>query len=308
MNLHRRAALCALAILPSLVGCGGDMMTPTPPSTLETQPTVPVPIDPASGASVTADRPTFTVRNAQGYDQGAATYTFELANASGAQVLSKVDVPAGRSTTSAPFPIPMPRGLMLSWRAIATNGAGATVASARVSFRPPGAECVTGRGPYAKRVVDLFLTNCSRRNNSYNDPEEVLGRPDAARISADPFVGTGFLSLGEKGHVDVDMEVCAVDTPGDDIRVYQAVSNEPVTLYVAGRPEGPYVLLGDRVRCGTRSGDGIFSNYCDFDLAAGEVQEARYLRVEDGELYPCPGDTDTEGADIDAMQVLHVKP
>jgi hypothetical protein len=308
MNSRSRAALCALAVFSGLWGCGPDMTTPTPPTTMEVQPGVPVPIEPASGASVTADRPTFIVRNAAGYGEGAATYTFELANTSGAQVLSTVAVPAGRGTTSAIFPILMPRGLMLSWRATATNPAGGSVASVRVAFRPPAVECSAGRNPYAKRVIDLFLTNCSRRNNSYNDPEEVLGRPDAVRISADPFVGSGFLSLGEKGHVDVDMDVCAVDTPGDDIRVYQTVSNEPVTLYAAGRPEGPYVLVGDRVRCGTRSGGDVFSNYCDFDLAAGEVQEARYLRVEDGEHYPCPGDTDTEGADIDAVQILHLKP
>ena len=33
---------------------------------------------------------------------------------------------------------------------------------------------------------------------------------------------------------------------------------------------------------------------CEFDLALGEVQEARYLRIEDGELYPCPGTTVTD--------------
>ena len=51
-----------------------------------------------------------------------------------------------------------------------------------------------------------------------------------------------------------------------------------------------------------------FVGYCDFDLANAEVQEARYFKVQDGERYPCPGDTPSEGADIDAVQILHVKP
>jgi hypothetical protein len=309
MRRRVRAALSALVVLPGLLSCGPGVTEPSPPPTPEALPPVPVAVTPAGGASVTADRPTFTVRNAMGYDEGAATYTFELANASGAQVLSRASVPAGRGTTSAVFPDAIPRGLVLSWRAVATSGAGTQAASARATFTAPGVDCAAGRNPYAKRVVDLFLTNCSRRRNSYNDGEEVLGAPDATRISSDPFVGTGFLSLGERGHVDVDMEVCAADTPGGDIRVWQTVSNEPVTLYVAGRPEGPYVLLGERVRCGTRLGSGPFSGYCDFDLADGEVQEARYLRVEDGEHFPCQdGDTDSEGADIDAVQILHLKP
>jgi hypothetical protein len=293
------------ALLVNLPGCTSPM-GPTPSPTPEALPAVPQALTPAAGASVTADRPTFTVRNAMGFDQGAATYTFELATASGANVLSTIAMPAGLGTTSAIFADPLPRGLTLSWRAVASGPLG-EVASARVTFRPPAVDCVAGRNPYAKRVLDLFLTNCSRRHNSYNDPDEVLGPPDAAGISSMPFVGIGFLSLGERGHVDVDMEVCAVDTPGGDVRVWQTVSDEPVTLYASGRPEGPYILLGDRVRCGLRA-NGVFSRYCDFDLADGEVQEARYLRVEDGELYPCPGDTDTEGTDIDAVQVLHLKP
>jgi hypothetical protein len=309
MNGRRGAALSALVFLPGILACGPGVVGPSPPPTPEPLPATPVAVTPVAGASVTSDRPTFTVRNALGFDEGAANYTFELATASGAQPLAKVAVPAGRGTTSAMFPDPLPRGLMLSWRAVAANAAGIEVASARVTFRPPAVDCVVGRDPYGKRVLDLFLTRCSRRRNSYNDAQEVLGPPDAERISSNPFVGLGFLSLGEMGHVDVDMEVCAVDTPGGDIRVWQTVSSEPVTLYVAGRPEGPYLLLDERVRCGTLLRPGPFSGYCDFDLADGEVQEARYLRVEDGEHFPCEdADTDSEGADIDAVQILHLKP
>ena len=309
---ERRRSLPAKGLVSILVvvwaACESPT-NPTPTPTPEVLPAVPLAVTPAAGASVTTDRPTFTVRNALGFDEGAATYTFELATASGTRVLSTVSMLAGRGTTSATFPDVLPRGLVLSWRAIARNAAAVEVASARVTFRPPAVVCMAGQNPYAKRVLELFLTNCSRRRNSYNDPSEVLGPPDAERISANPFVGLGFLSLGEKGHVDVDMEVCATDTPGGDIRVWQTVSNEPVTLYAAGQPQGPFILLGDRVRCGTRLGGGPFSGYCDFDLADAEVQEARYLRIEDGEHYPCPdADTDSEGADIDAVQILHLKP
>jgi hypothetical protein len=82
-------------------------------------------------------------------------------------------------------------------------------------------------------------------------------------------------------------------------------SNEPVTLYASTSATGPFTLLGLRVPCGTRS-TPIAANHCDFDLAAGGVAQARYLKVEDGELYPClGGGTRTEGADIDAIQSLH---
>jgi hypothetical protein len=36
------------------------------------------------------------------------------------------------------------------------------------------------------------------------------------------------------------------------------------------------------------------------------VTQARYVRVEDGELFPCPGGTRSEGADLDAVQALGV--
>jgi hypothetical protein len=119
-------------------------------------------------------------------------------------------------------------------------------------------------------------------------------------------VGSGFLSLGEKGHVTVDMRGCFVDGPGDDLRVYQTVSTEPVTVYVSGSEHGPWVSIGDREPCGAPSSPGIFSRNCQFDLATGEVAEARYVRIEDGEHYPCEAaETDSEGADLDAVEMLN---
>lgn len=171
----------------------------------------------------------------------------------------------------------------------------------------PSVACLSGRDPFAKSVVEAFLPVCERMPNIYNDPREVLGPPNAGGFG--PFNWTGFVSLGEGGHVTVDMEACAVDEPGADVRVYQAVGSEPVTLYASGRPEGPFALIESRKPCGTRFEGSAVIRFCDFDLAAGGVQEARYFKVEDGELFPCKdADTPSEGADIDAVQILHQKP
>jgi hypothetical protein len=62
------------------------------------------------------------------------------------------------------------------------------------------------------------------------------------------------------------------------------------------------------VPCRTRS-PGLLSNHCDFDLRTGGLAEARYFKIEDGEIYPClAGGTLTEGADIDAIEILNLKP
>jgi hypothetical protein len=61
-------------------------------------------------------------------------------------------------------------------------------------------------------------------------------------------------------------------------------------------------LLEARKSCGVRI--NAVQGYCDFDFADAHVAEARYVRVEDGELWPCPGGTRSEGADLDAVQVL----
>jgi hypothetical protein len=36
------------------------------------------------------------------------------------------------------------------------------------------------------------------------------------------------------------------------------------------------------------------------------VRQARYVRVEDAEIYPCPCGTESEGADLDAVQSLAI--
>ena len=47
------------------------------------------------------------------------------------------------------------------------------------------------------------------------------------------------------------------------------------------------------------------AGHCGFDLGDAGLEEARYFRVQDGELFPCPGDTPRDGADIDAVEILN---
>jgi hypothetical protein len=156
-------------------------------------------------------------------------------------------------------------------------------------------------------VVDWWLPDCSLQRNGYNDTQQILGPPDAVNLGGKDNY-RGIMSLGQSGYVTVDMAVSATDGPAADVRVYQATSGEEVTLYAAASAQGPFVLLGLRVPCRTRS-PGLFSNHCDFDLRSGGLAEARYFKIEDGEIYPClGGGTLTEGADIDAIQILNLKP
>ncbi len=167
----------------------------------------------------------------------------------------------------------------------------------------PSATPVTCTGTpstYARTVSEWWIPRCSLDHNIYNDPQTALGPPDAAGFGPESY--SGFISLGFGGRVTVDLGGCLRDRPGNDIRVFQAVSGEPVSVYVSPSPDGPFTLLEGRKSCGVRV--NAVQGYCDFDLADGQGVEARYVRVEDGELWPCPGGTRSEGADLDAVQVL----
>ena len=154
-------------------------------------------------------------------------------------------------------------------------------------------------------VVDYWLPRCTLEHNGYNDAGRVLGPPDAVFLGVkDQF--TGIMSLGQGGYVVIDMGVTVTDAAGADVRVFQMASNEPVTLYASTSAQGPFTLVGLQVACGTRSGGGIAAGHCDFDLKDAGLASARYLKIEDGEVYPClKGGTITEGADIDAIQTLN---
>jgi len=285
----------AAALLACGDGDGGSGNLPARPELLE----------PASGARLDTDTPTFVIRNAEGYDQGQATYTFRVAVASTDRFVASLTVTAGREKTAALFPAPLLRGATLSWRVAARNSSGSEVVSESSTFRLPTPQCGTSRDPYAKTVTDSWISACSLANNAYNNTQEALGAPNARGNAVSGFFG--FVSLGEGGYVGVDMQACAVDRPGADVRVLQSVSGEEVTLYASSTGTGPWVLLDSRVFCGNDLPDTI-TNYCDFDLADAGLEEARYFKVEDGELFPCPGGTNSEGADIDAVQILNLKP
>lgn len=165
---------------------------------------------------------------------------------------------------------------------------------------PTPSACTGSAKAYGQAVTDWWIPACSLAQNIYNDPAAALGPPDAAGSAPDQY--SGFISLGFGGYVTVDMGGCISDRAGDDIRVFQAVSSEPVSVYVSTSPDGPFTLVEPRRPCGQRF-DSV-KRYCDFDLAMAGVREARYVKVEDGELYPCPGGTVTEGADLDAVQAL----
>jgi hypothetical protein len=170
------------------------------------------------------------------------------------------------------------------------------------SASPTPATCTGTPSAYARAVSDWWIPRCSLDANIFNDPRAALGPPDAAGFGPENY--TGFVSLGFGGRVTVDLGGCLTDRPGADLRVFQAVSGEPVSVYVSPSPDGPFTLLDVRVSCGNRVTS--VQGYCDFDLAAGGVTQARYVRVEDGEIFPCPGGTRSEGADLDAVQVLGV--
>jgi hypothetical protein len=158
-------------------------------------------------------------------------------------------------------------------------------------------------GEFAEAVVDFWLPQCSLDNNDYDDPNEVLGVPDAARPGGPGGSFVGFMSLGQGGWVIVDLGRSVADHAGPDFRVYQTASAEPVSVYGASAPDGPFALIALRRECGGEVPG--FSNGCDFDLAEGGLSSVRYLKIEDGELFPCLlSGTDNEGADIDAVELL----
>jgi hypothetical protein len=307
MTVPTASRFWAIALVTALGACGGGGTDPSPTPSSSSNPNlpaVPLGLAPAAASEAPTDTPTFTVQNASGYDAGQAQYTFEVVTAGKGRVVVRGTVPAGSGTTSFTPPGPLPRASQLVWTASARNAAGATAVSARVAFRTRAVECAPSGNRFAKSVVDWFLDACSLARNRFKNPDEVLGPPNSSGNSPN---FTGFMSLGEKGYVTVDMEICATDGDGADLRVWQRASDEPVTLYASGRPDGPFVLLGDRVRCGTLV-PGFRSGYCDFNLGEGEMQDARYFKIEDGEIYPCPqAGTDTEGADVDAIEILNRK-
>jgi hypothetical protein len=162
--------------------------------------------------------------------------------------------------------------------------------------------CASAPSTYATAVTESWIPACSLAQNIYNDTTKSLGPPDAGGSGPTNF--RGFVSLGFGGHVTVDLGGCISDQVGADLRIFQAVGSEPVSVYVSLYPDGPFTLVEARKECGEPYSGIIHS--CDVDIASGGVTRARYVRVEDGELFPCPGGTVSEGADLDAVRALAV--
>jgi hypothetical protein len=162
--------------------------------------------------------------------------------------------------------------------------------------------CTTAPSRYGVAVTDWWIPECSLAQNIYNDPKAAIGPPDAAGRGPDHY--SGFVSLGFGGHVTLDLGGCVSDASGPDLRVFQTVSSEPVSVYVSLSPDGPFTLVEALKACGEPY-HGI-QHSCEFDVASAGVARFRYVRVEDGELFPCPGGTVTEGADFDAVEALTV--
>jgi hypothetical protein len=170
---------------------------------------------------------------------------------------------------------------------------------------PTPTPCTPTTSVFATRVVESWIPAASLAQNIYNDPGDAVGAPDAGGYCPNNF--HGFVSLGFGGHVTLDLGGCISDQTGADIRVYQAVSGEPLSVYVSTSETGPFTLLRPFFQeCGTRVPGDPPKSYCEFDLASSGVTRARYVRVEDAELYPCPCGTPSEGADLDAVQALSV--
>ena len=170
---------------------------------------------------------------------------------------------------------------------------------------PAPTPCAPATSPYAVAVAQWWIPASSLAQNIYNDPQQALGAPNVGGFGPSDY--TGFVSLGFGGHVTVDLGGCVTDVAGNDLRIYQAVSNEPLSVYVSTSPEGPFTLLLPYFQdCGTRVPGNRLMGYCEFDLASAAVPKARYVRVEDGEIFPCPCGTASEGADLDAVQALAI--
>src|SRR5262249_54060318 len=169
----------------------------------------------------------------------------------------------------------LPRGMHLTWT-VTAKSATAEVASAVGSFRTVSVACLSGRDNFAKSVVDWYVPPCSLAENHYNDPNQVLGPPNAGGMRPDSF--SGFRGLGDDGNVTVDMETCGGEEPGMDVRVYQSAAREPVTLWAAGSPTGPFQRLGFKVPCGGHV-PGVFSHDCEFELAAARLVGARFFNI-----------------------------
>ena len=225
------------------------------------------------------------------------------------RVVASMSVPAGRGDhLRHPRRRRCRAGINLAWRPTARPAAGAPASSATPRSACRAVACAAHGDRYAKAVVDLVLPACRRHEQSTTTRTRCWARPNAAALGPKDDVHRvpepGREGLRHRGHGGLRRE-----RPGPDVRVYQAVGSEPVTLYAAGTPNGPFILLGDRVPCGNRVPGGSQSNrYCDFDLADGRDRpRPATSRSRTASTIPALARVRSrEGADIDAVQILNL--
>ena len=119
----------------------------------------------------------------------------------------------------------------------------------------------------------------------------------------------GFLSLGDEGHVTVDMEACAAGsarTRRAGLPVRGPGAGDP--LSPRGSPTGPFQLLAYRVLCGTRVPGFPQRRYLRLRPRRGRGPGGAVLQGRGRRALPSArADTPSEGADIDAVEILHLK-
>ena len=304
-DARRRVVLLLLALL--LPACGSGPAT-DPSPTPEPLGPIPVLLSPVNNEQATSDTPTFTVRNAQGFDRGQANYTFRVTTASGQREIASATVPAGSNPDephlrdrAAPGHEPLPG----RW-----SPASATAEVALPDSHLPHGGGGLRRGRRAPTPSRWSTGSCPPAT-SCRTSTTTRGTCSARRMAAasGPNNFFGFLSLGDEGHVTVDMEACAVDLAGPDVRVYQFVAQGAGHPLRRGQPDGP-LPASRAIACPAARGSPAAPASAATATSTSARRRSRRpatSRSRTGSSSLCPGGTPSEGADIDAVEILHLK-
>ncbi|VAX17712.1 hypothetical protein MNBD_NITROSPINAE01-1196 [hydrothermal vent metagenome] len=151
--------------------------------------------------------------------------------------------------------------------------------------------CELSGPPYAYYAIEWWrVRECNEL--LFTNMDEALGRPNASGLTNSEY--RGFLSIDFGGELVVEMGSTVLNGSGNDIRVYEYVSTEFIEVFAGMSETGPWYSLGSKW-CG---------EYCDFDLGAGGVSYAKYIKVKD--LWHITGSCHASaGADIDAITEIH---
>jgi len=126
------------------------------------------------------------------------------------------------------------------------------------------------------------------------DTSAALGASDAGGYVSQDEPGWGFVSIDASGALTLELGRAAYDGGGPDIRVFEYYSSEPIEVFVAPSPLGPWTSLGVK----------WCDLYCDYDLGAGGVPYARFVRLQDRAPATDACHT-TSGSDVDAVMALN---